>query len=43
MMIGYAFECYDIFIEYNKAGYVSKSELNNTEGRVELEKQTFDK
>ena len=40
MMIGRTFGCYDIFIEYNKAGYVNKSELNNTEGTVELEKQT---
>lgn len=38
MMIGCAFGCYDIYIEYKKSGYVHKIELNQTEGLVELER-----
>ncbi len=37
MIIGCAFGCYDIYMEYGKKGYVSKTELNKTEGTVELE------
>lgn len=37
MMIGCALGCYDIYMEYNKGGYVHKSELNKIEGVVELE------
>jgi 5-hydroxyisourate hydrolase-like protein (transthyretin family) len=37
MMIGCAFGCYDIYMEYDKKGYTHKSELNKTEGTVELE------
>lgn len=37
MMIGCAFGCYDIYMEYTKVGYAFKKELNTTEGLVELE------
>ena len=37
MMIGCALGCYDIYLEYDKSGYVHKKELNKTEGLVELE------
>jgi len=36
LMIGCSFGCYDIFMEYTKRGYTRKTELNNTEGVVEL-------
>lgn len=36
MMIGCAFGCYDIYIDYSKDGYISKTEFNHTEGTVEL-------
>lgn len=37
MMIGCAFGCYDIYMEYDKKGYAHKVELNVTEGIIELE------
>ena len=37
MMIGCAFGCYDIYLEYDKSTYVHKLELNKTEGLSELE------
>ncbi len=37
MMIGCSFGCYDIYMEYDKNGYVHKKELNHTEGIIELE------
>lgn len=37
MMIGCTFGCYDIYIDYDKSGYVHKTEFNKTEGVVELE------
>ena len=37
MMIGCAFGCYDIYMEYDKKDYVHKAELNKTEGLIELE------
>ena len=36
MMIGCAFGCYDIYMDYSKAGYNSKTEFNHTQGDVEL-------
>jgi hypothetical protein len=36
-MIGCAFGCYDIYTHYIKLGYAKKTELNKTEGLVELE------
>ena len=36
MVIGCSFGCYDIFMEYSKSGYTRKTELNRTEGVVEL-------
>jgi hypothetical protein len=39
LMIGCAFGCYDIYIDYTKNGYVKKTELNKTEGIMELEHQ----
>ncbi len=38
MMIGCSFGCYDIFMEYSKSGYTRKTELNRTDGVVELER-----
>jgi hypothetical protein len=37
MMIGCAFGCYDVYMKYSKNGYVQKTELNKTEGLIELE------
>ncbi len=37
MMVGCAFGCYDILMEYKKDGYLFKSEMNEIEKVVELE------
>ncbi len=34
LMIGCSFGCYDIYIEYSKAGYKNKKDFNITEGSV---------
>ena len=36
LMIGCAFGCYDIYIEYQKNGYIVKKDLNITEGNILL-------
>ena len=36
MMIGCSFGCYDIYMDYSKPGYISKTEFNHTLGDVEL-------
>lgn len=36
MMIGCAFGCYDIYMEYTKNGYTEKIDFNVTEGNVYL-------
>jgi len=36
MMIGCAFGCYDIYMEYSKKGYADKIDFNVTEGKVFL-------
>jgi hypothetical protein len=39
MMIGCSFGCYDIIMEYNKAGYEVRKDFNLTEGTIELKPQ----
>lgn len=36
LMIGCAFGCYDIYIEYSKINFKTKVELNQTEGKIFL-------
>ena len=39
MMIGCSFGCYDIYIEYSKNGYKTKTDLNYIKGDIFLKKE----
>ena len=39
MMIGCSFGCYDIYIEYSKEGYETKTDLNLIEGSIFLKQK----
>ena len=42
MMIGCSFGCYDIYMEYSKKGYETRTDLNLIEGRILLKQKKLD-